>query len=231
VAGVSILPSDFSSRNAPDCDDSSCQICTFVHRTEDSVVRHMSTSDVLDGSVNLQFTSRSAWLANQLECLDLRRTRAHLRQGTRPSKKLTNVRDVKRYLNAATLSKDGLLVVKRDVPFAPSRECIIVPRQVLDGLLTSLHLTLDHPSCHQMKSVVHRFFYALDMDKSIESITSGCHRCVSLRKVPHVVQEQSTCDPPEAIGNLFAADVIKRERQFLYLFSVSVLHYLLPLCY
>ncbi|CAC5426726.1 unnamed protein product [Mytilus coruscus] len=30
VAEAAILPPDFSSRNAPDCEDSACQICTFV---------------------------------------------------------------------------------------------------------------------------------------------------------------------------------------------------------
>ena len=39
-------------------------------------------------------------------------THAHLTQGTRPFKKLTNIKDVKRYLNVATIASDGLLVVK-----------------------------------------------------------------------------------------------------------------------
>ena len=41
------------------------------------------------------FTSQPAWVAVQSECPDLRRTHAHLVQGTRPSKKLTNIKDVK----------------------------------------------------------------------------------------------------------------------------------------
>ena len=40
------------------------------------------------------------------------------------------------------MAKDGLLVVKRDEPLAPLRECIIVPLQVLDGLLTVLYFRL-----------------------------------------------------------------------------------------
>ncbi|VDI84008.1 Hypothetical predicted protein [Mytilus galloprovincialis] len=144
VAGAAILPSDFASRNAPDCEDSACQICTFVQFTENSVVRHISTKDILEGIQKLPFTSRNAWISIQTECSDLRRTHAHLRQGTRPSKKLTNVKDIKRYLNNACIAKDGLLVVKRNEPMAPTRECIVVPRQVLDGLLTSLHIKLDH---------------------------------------------------------------------------------------
>ena len=61
----------------------------------------------MSGDKCLPFTSRTDWSAIQAECADLRRTRAHLQQGTRPSKKLTNVKDVKRYLYVATITKDG----------------------------------------------------------------------------------------------------------------------------
>ena len=107
VSGQAILPSDFASRNAPDCDNPSCQICTFIHLQKDSVVRHVTTQDILNGKVKLPFTSHSR-LSIQAECSDVRRTVAHLRQGMHPAKKLTNIRDVKRYLNVSTLATDGL---------------------------------------------------------------------------------------------------------------------------
>ena len=93
----------------------------------------------VSGSGHFPFTSRTAWLATQLESLDLRHTHRHLQQGTRPSKKLTNIWNVKRYLSVATIFKEGLLVVNRYEPLSPSHECIVVPRQVLVGLLTALH--------------------------------------------------------------------------------------------
>ena len=127
-----------------------CQVCAFITRTRDSVVRAVSVHDVLQGNVRLPFTSRPAWLAVQSQCPGLRRTHAHLAQGTRPSKKLTNIKDVKRYLQVASIAADGLLVVQRHDPLSPTRECIIVPRQALDGLLTAFHIQLGHPSCHQL---------------------------------------------------------------------------------
>ena len=42
VAGAAILPSDFASRNAPACDNSTCQVCSFVQCTEDPVVLRTS---------------------------------------------------------------------------------------------------------------------------------------------------------------------------------------------
>ena len=141
-----------------------CQIilCSFISRLEQSVVTNVSVEDITTGVIRLPFTSRSAWLSTQSECRDLRRARAHLKQGTRSSKKLTNVRDVRRYLSSTTLARDGVIVVRHDMPFAPSRELIVVPRQVLDGLLTALNLKLSHPIKHQLKLVVRRNFYALD---------------------------------------------------------------------
>ena len=86
------LPSDFASRNAPPCDDTRCQICSFIAKAEDSVVRPISVHDVLSGAVTLPFTTRSAWLQTQQECPDIRRAHSHLKQGTRPSKKSTNIK-------------------------------------------------------------------------------------------------------------------------------------------
>lgn len=91
--------------------------------------------------------------------------------------------------------------------------------------LTSLHIKLDHPSCHQLKSVVHRYCYALYMGKSIESVTNGCHHCASLRKIPQVVKEQTSSDPPDAIDTRFSADIIKRERQLIIVLREDVTSY------
>lgn len=215
LAGSANLPSDFASRNAPECLEPTCQVCSFVQREEDSTVLRVSTDDILSGRSNPPFASKAAWCSIQQECTDLRRTHAHLVQGTRPSKKATSVKDVKRYLQVASISKDGLLVVRRDQPLSTSRECIIVPRQVLNGLLTALHIRLDHPSRHQLRLVTQRSFFALDMDKAIDEVSSSCHQCASLRSVPKLLVEQSTSGPPGSVGISFAADVIKRSRQLI----------------
>ena len=112
----------------------------------DSVVRSVHVQDIIDNQTRLPFTTRSAWLAIQTDCPDLRRTHYHLRQGTRPSKKTINIKDVKRYLSVAYFARDGMLVVRLNDPLVPSAELIIVPRSVLHGLVTALHIKLDHPS-------------------------------------------------------------------------------------
>jgi len=125
------------------------------------------------------------------------------------------MRYVKRYLNVATIAKDDLLVVKRNEPLAPTRECIVVPRQILEGLLTALHIQLSHPSSHQLKAVTKRYLYALDIDKVIDRVTQACHQCAALRQTPKMREEQSSSPPPDAVSVSFAADVIKRSRQLV----------------
>ena len=225
IQGISNLPSDFASRNAKPCDEQSCQICSFIAETEDSVVRAVKLDDILRGDAKLPYSNRATWLEIQADCPDLRRTRAHLLQGTRPSKKLTKIRDVKRYLNVATLAKDGLLVVPRTEPLNSSQDRIIIPRQVVDGLLTSLHIQLDHPSSHQLKCVVQRYFFALDLDKSISIVTQNCHLCEALKNTPAHLTTQSSEDPPDVVGISFSADVMRRCRQIIMVVRECVTSY------
>ena len=176
-------------------------------------MRGVSIQDILDNKSSLPFSTRSAWLQIQSDCPDLQRVHTHLKQGTHPSKKLTNVHDVKHYLNRTTIAKDGVLVVKRSQPFVPVIEAIVVPQFMLDGLLTALHIKLNHPSCHQFQMVLQRQFFALDMNNTISCVTSACHTCASLLSFPPSLVSQSSDDPPEVVGVSFAADVIKCHHQ------------------
>ena len=225
VSGAAILPSDFASRNAAACENETCQVCSFISRIWESVVRAVSVQDVLQGKVRLPFTSRPARVAVQSECPDVRRTHAHLVQGTRPSKKLTNIKDVKRYLQVASVADDGFLVVRRHEPLSPFRECISVPRQALNGLLTTLHIQLSHPSGHQLKMVVKGYLYALDLDKAVSRVSDGCHSCAAIRSSSTARFDQSTSPPPDAIGRSFAADVLKRSRQLIFVLRKTLTSY------
>ena len=54
ITGATNLPADHASRNAPECKDPSCQVCSFVQRTESSVVtRGVDVKEILDGKTNL----------------------------------------------------------------------------------------------------------------------------------------------------------------------------------
>jgi hypothetical protein len=173
-----------------------------------------SCTNLLDGHSKLPFTTRSAWSDVQAACPDLRRTHAHLKQGTRPSKKLTSITDVKRYLNVTSIAKDGLLIVCRCDPLLPPAELIVVPSSVLDGLVTAMHIKLSHPTKHQLQLVLKRNFLALDLAKSVETVSDSCYTCAALKSFPDTLISQSE-DPPEVVGMSFAADVLKRYRQVI----------------
>ena len=227
IAGVSNVPSDYASRNPPECPDKNCQVCKFVHELEEASVRHLSVSDVSDGAARMPFTNRVAWLSTQRECADLRRTHSHLSQGTRPTRKATKIKDVKRYLQQATVASDGVLVVPDHQPFQPSRERIVVPRAVINGLLTAIHIRFNHPTQHQLKKLVSRFFYALDIDKALAAVCDSCHHCMSLRSMPSYISEQSTSDPPASVGVYFSLDVMRRYRQYVLVLRESISAYTL----
>jgi len=212
IRGVNNVLSDFGSRNPVECNDGCCKICQFIAESEECVVRHVNVDEIICGNSKLPFTSRSAWAAIQMECPDLRRVCSHLRQGTRPSRKLTNVKDIKRYLNSVLISRDGLLVVQSKNPYSV-QERIVIPRNVLSGILTALHIKLNCPKRNQMKIVCDRYFFALDMEKAIASVCQNCHKCMALEQLPKTTVPQTTSDPPEVVGCMFASDVIKRERQ------------------
>ena len=221
------MPSDFGSRNALPCCLEICGICAFIKVSQDATVLKTYINDVISGASRLPFASRRSWYDIQSSCPDLRRTHAHLKQGTRPSKKITNAADVKRYLRVATIAGDGLLVVPQQEVLSGSRECIIVPRQILNGLVMALHLQLDHPSAHQLQKVMRRSFFALDLDRCIKTTTELCHQCAALRQIPKTVVEQSTGYPPAAVGVTFSADVIRRNRQIIIVLRESVTSYTL----
>ena len=128
--------------------------------------------------------------------------------------KLTTIKEMHVFRPRKNISKTTVL---RQQPLSRPIELIVVPRSVLDGLLTAIHIKLDHPSKHQLQMVIQRHFFALDMSAAITRVSDSCHTCASLKKFPTSLTSQSSEDPPEVVGVSFAADIIRRCRQFILL--------------
>ncbi|KAI2664052.1 NACHT, LRR and PYD domains-containing protein 4F [Labeo rohita] len=77
--------------------------------------------------------------------------------------------------------------------------------------VTVLSVRLDDSSVHQLRLVVGRYFYVLDLNSAIQLTSKGCHQCAAVAKSPVFAVEQSSYDPPETVGSNFAVDVLKRE--------------------
>ena len=215
ISGSLNLPSDFLSRNPPACESQSCQICKFIEESDSAVVRHVSVKDVLAGHKPVPFGNRGAWRNLQMECHDLRRVHALLANGTRPTSKNTKVGVVKKFLRNTKIARDGLLVVKQAQPFLPESELIVVPLNLLHGLLTSLHLSLNHPTIHQLSNVFNRCYYSLNVSDCISSVTKACAQCQSLETIPLELHAQSSSLPPNSPLHEYAADVMRRCKQYI----------------
>ena len=112
-------------------------------------------------------------------------------------------------------------------PFQPPRERLVVPRSVLDGLLTALHIRFSHPSKYQTKRPFSRYFFALDVDKAMDLVFSSYHTCESVKSIPLHFQPQSSEVAPRSIGVSFAADVARRHRQLILVLRETVSSYTL----
>ena len=227
VAGKSNAFSDFASRNPLEC-DGSCQICQFVSDLEDAVVNSVSFQDVMSGKCAVPFASRGGWYSLQQECPDLRSLYKLLKAGKDPDKTQRGMKDLHRYHRKVKLSSrpaDGLLIVMENLPLQPSRQRIVVPRDIVDGLLTALHLRFRHALKHQLMQLFNRAFFALDIEESAKRVVDGCHVCASLKKIPAHFTPQSTSEPPDTVGSKFSTDVIKRERQNILLVREYVSSY------
>ena len=126
------------------------------------------------------------------------------------------MRNVKRYLTVASIDDKGVLVVRKPDPLLHQRLLTIVPKDILPGILLALHLQFTHCCESQLRKVFNRYFYGIGSDNQIKLVVDNCHHCVSLRKVPKEMFQQSSSCSPTSIGQLFAADVIKRKSQAIF---------------
>lgn len=118
-----------------------------------------------------------------------------------------------------------ILVVRLHTHLAASTDCIVVPHTILDGLLTSLHIKLDHPDASQLKTVVQCYVFTcftcwiwkLRVNVSFRQLASVCNT----EEEPMFVVDQSTGDSPE-VSEAFAADVCRRDRRRILVFLECV---------
>ena len=217
IPGAVNLPSDFSSRHPLTCNSPEvCQVCKFILETSE-VVSAITIADILNGKAHIPYTNRAAWKEVQAECPDLRKVLDHIKKGTNPNKKSKNLRTVRKYLSANILvSPDGLLIRRLVKPLIASDQ-IVIPQLALPGIITALHLRLNHPTSHQMSKVFTRYFYAINHEKIITEITNSCHHCSSIKDIPSSLITQTTSDPPSTVGSNYSADVVRRCKQKIFI--------------
>lgn len=214
---------DFASRNSVTCSAKNCSVCKFISESTDISVNSVSVSDIINGQVKIPFSNPAAWLQIQLNCPIVQLARKHIQEGTRPLKKLKNIRETKQLIRVCSVSRQGLLIVKgKDSPFHFSNDLTVIPSSYAPGLLTAMHLQLNHPTAHQLKQVFNRQFYTACSDKLIQEVYDNCHQCTSLRRFRTPAIPYSTTAPYTSVGSNYTADIIKRCNQKILVLTEEV---------
>ena len=141
------------------------------------MVNTVTVSDIMSGNAQLPFLNRNSWKAAQQNCPDMRRAFAHLTQGTQPSRKARHLKHLRKYLNVATVDRNGLIVVRKQDPLLHERTLIVVPYNILSGIITAMHIYLKHPTRHQLTKVFNRYFYGITSNIIIADIVNQCDQC------------------------------------------------------
>lgn len=136
---------------------------------------------------------------------------------------------MKRFLGDVSIAKDNLLVLRCTDPFVSSSELIFVPRSVADGLVTALHIKLDHPTKHQLLQTMKRQFYVLDLvqviilTNRVYAAYSVCFiKCYS--RVPCGTVYRGPSRNNRIIIN-FADDVLRRCKHLIMILRETVSSY------
>lgn len=121
------------------------------------------------------------------------------------------MQDVRRYLQKASINKDGVIVVKKSLPFqAKQAELIVIPRYYAPTLVKCLHDNSDHPSNSQMKKLIDRSYFILDDMDFIKNGFNPCDSpCQALRILPKELVSYSTETKESSPGRYFHLDVLE----------------------
>ena len=93
---------------------------------------------------------------------------------------------------------------------------ISVPHNFFPGLVSSLHIKLQHPSKAQMLRLISRYFHCSGQARIVYEVVSNCELCRSLQELPKELFSESTEQTP-VFGRNFSADIFKKDRQLIVL--------------
>ena len=113
----------------------------------------------------------------------------------------------------ASIDNQGVLVVHKHDPGALPRSLIIVPVDIIPGIIIAIHLKFKHASKHQLKLLFNRYFFGIKSDGVVNQVVDQCSLCNALKEVPKEVFKQSSSVSPSSPGSIFFADNLRRNRQ------------------
>ena len=190
---------DLQSRAPADCSAEICTIHKFVEEVIDGVIdpgaKNCSISEAAP------FSNRIAWKKAQQQNPPCAFAKSLLATGKPPPKAVGKhaghyYNEVRFYCREASISRDGLLVVKTKPDVQSGnicRERIIIPKLLVPALLFHLHNQGEkHQTRSQQKISFQRSYHAMDLDKHLDALYRGCYKCIVIQKLPkELVQHES----------------------------------------
>ena len=223
--GKDMQASDYNSRHPQTCQESRCQICQFALEMEqmgDNVAK-ISVQDVEQGSVNMPFIQRSAWVKVQKNDKVHQQLDLLIKTSQSPEKKKTGGDNttLKRLHNLfkkglLKQASDGLVTISQTDPHSGAYQAISVPIQIFPGLVQALHLKFNHPSKLQLLKLINRYFYCPGSARMVEEVMANCLTCTSLKQLPDCLFSEST-SKNTIFGQNFSADIIRANGQKILL--------------
>ena len=170
----------------------------------------------------MPYTQPRTWLALQKKDPALSKLSKLIRSGQKPEDKKTggDYTVLKLLYGQFTkgnlaIAKDGLITVKANDDAGIPRNQVVIPSKLFPGLLSALHIKLQHPSKHQMSKLISRYFFCPGSGARITECVDNCHTCLSLEPLPATLFSESTTQP-DTFGTKFSIDVMKRNSQTVY---------------
>ena len=172
-----------------------------------------------NGKTNYCVLDTASWLDIQRSCPDLQKTFIYISSGKSPRPKDKLNPQVRKYLQKCSIDKNGLLVVKQQLPMqAAPVNLMVIPESFAITFSKSLHVQWDHPTNAQMLQKFDREYFMLDRVRILKETWEACeYPCQASRIIPKEVEEYSSNTKPESIGTHFNADVIKESCQTIFL--------------
>ena len=215
---------DHQSRHPPECSAETCSVHRFIDEASSTILDPANRCGAIYTDSSL--SNRAAWLSAQGRNDACKAAVHHLTSGKVASNKPGDMfNEMRHYINNATLTKEGLLVVNPDnTTYKPGdpKDRVVIPHHIAPGLLYHLHNNkkfAEHPSMNQLKAMFNRRFYTWALQPLLETLYKNCYTCQITQKQHQVPIRSETKTEVNHPHRTFHADIIKRAGQLIMLLT------------
>ena len=156
-----------------------------MSKNPDTSFATIKLNDILSNKEQ-QVTSLKAWKHIQESSPEMKRAMSQIQAGTKPSKKEKKIMSLKKMISEGSISKEGLLVFKIQLPMELKKtEQIVVPKEYSLSILTLIHNNerFQHPSAHQLEQIVKRRFHIFNRAKLCKEVVDNCIQCQAHKNI------------------------------------------------